>query len=81
MLNIAISYSATNFCYFLLILLSSLDEERSKEIKPRRSARPPLDFLESQQKVTSTFARDCYGNQFTSELPRAAAGSRARKLT
>jgi hypothetical protein len=62
---------------FYSILLSSLDEESSKEIKPRRSALPPLDFQESRQKVASTFARDCYGNQFTAELLRAAAGSRA----
>jgi hypothetical protein len=63
-------------------VLSSLDEESTKEIKPRRpeifrEASPPLDFLESRQKVTSTFARDCYGNQFTAELLRAAAGLRA----
>jgi hypothetical protein len=62
-------------------VLSSLDEESTKEIKPRRSASPPLDFLESRQKVTSTFARDCYGNQFTPELLRAAAGPRAGILT
>jgi hypothetical protein len=58
-------------------VLSSLDEESTKEIKPRRPASPPLDFLESRQKVASTFARDFYGNQFTPELPRAAAGPRA----
>jgi hypothetical protein len=85
--------------YFLFNLLSSLDEERSKEIKPRRSACPPLDFHESLQKVASrpsgsplakiarraisslVRARDCYGNQFTTELLRAAAGSRAGLLT
>jgi hypothetical protein len=67
-------------------VLSSLDEESTKEIKPRRpeifrEARPPLDFLESRQKVASTFARDCYGNQFTPELLRAAAGPRSGILT
>jgi hypothetical protein len=56
--------------------------EGTKKVKPRRpeifrEARPPLDFLESPQKVTSTFARDYYGNQFTAALLRAAAGSRA----
>jgi hypothetical protein len=65
------------FVSLLIICSFFLDKKRTKKIKPRRSARPPLDFLESRQKVASTFARDCYGNQFTAELLRAAAGSRA----
>jgi hypothetical protein len=76
-------------CSFFLDASTSLStsKKRTKKIKPRRpeifrEARAPFDFLESRQKVASTFARDCYGNHpmaigFTPELLRAAAGLRA----
>jgi hypothetical protein len=63
-------------------LLFSLDEKSNKKVKPRRpeifrEASPLLILLETQPKECEALLGVSTQNQFTPELPRAAAGSRS----